>query len=389
MKPAPHLIILTLMGPRGWCGVQTHFNAIAQYAAVQGLRVSLIEPHQANIVLKRIHGIVGRIANAISREQGVLVNRFFALHFLRSLLRNALLAAKNEAVVLYAQDPLSAKAALDLRREGFQFRLVGVIHFNLSEAQENIENGIAKEKGKLWHSLMANERSVLPKLDQIIFVSRFMQNVVASRLPELANVPQAVISNFPALSDGKALSKDFIPADMIAIGTLEARKNQAYLLRVLAECNAMGKRYRLTIAGDGPDRAALEQQAESLGLAGQVKFLGFQPNASRLIPGHKAFVHAARMENLPITLLEALRVAVPVFAAPVGGIPEIFNDGDEGYYLNLNDPREAAEKLISVLEDQQKWRRMSVSAKESYTKRFHPDELGKRWVNTLLGNMAS
>jgi glycosyltransferase involved in cell wall biosynthesis len=95
------------------------------------------------------------------------------------------------------------------------------------------------------------------------------------------------------------------------------------------------------------------------------------------------------MESQGIVLLEALRAAVPVFAAPVGGIPEVFNDGEEGYYLNLDDPREAAEKLISVLEDKQKWRQMSVCAKASYTNRFHPDLLGKHWVNTLLGSMTS
>ena len=146
-----------------------------------------------------------------------------------------------------------------------------------------------------------------------------------------------------------------------------------------------GKRYRLTVAGDGPDRAALEMQVANSGLTGQVNFLGFQRNAASLIPGYKVLIHPARMENLPITLLEALRVAVPLFAAPVGGIPEVFKDDEEGHYLNLGDPRDAAEKLISILEDRQKWQRMSQCAQETYASRFHPALLGKRWLNTLIG----
>lgn len=385
MKPAPHLIIVTRMLPQGTTGVQSHFNAIAQYAASQEVKVSIVEPHQFNCWIRKIPGAIIRLLNKTNLELAVLVDRVAARRFLKSLLRDALSAARNESVVIYAQDPLSAGAALDLRREGFHFRLVGVVHFNISEALEYVEKGIAKENGTLWRSLMRNERKVLPGLDQIIFVSGFMQQVVGARLPELAGVPQTVIPNFPALSDGSTPNKADVTGDMIAIGTLEARKNQGFLLRVLAECNAMGKRYNLTVVGDGPDRAVLEQQVGGLGLNGQVRFLGYRPDAARLISGHKVFVHAARMENLPIALLEALRAAVPVFAAPVGGIPEIFNDGQEGRYLNPDNPRDAAEKLISILEDTHKRQRMSLCAQATYTRRFHPDVLGKKWIHTLLG----
>jgi len=385
VKPAQHLMIATVMMPQGTTGVQTHFNAIKQYAAAQGLRVSIVEPHQFNRWIRKIPGAINRLLNRINLEWAVLVNRVFARRFLKSLLRGALIAAQDESVVIYAQDPLSAKAALDLRHEGFRFRLVGVIHFNISEALEYVEKCIALENGKLWQSLMVNERNVLPRLDQIVFVSGFMQQVVGTRLPELANVPQTVISNFPAWSGSSTLKVADVSGDMIAIGTLEPRKNQGFLLRVLAECNAMGKRYSLTVAGDGPDRTVLELQAASLGLAGQVSFLGYQHDAARLIPGHKVLVHASRMENQGIVLLEALRAAVPVFAAPVGGIPEVFEDGQEGHYLNLDDPRDAAEKLISIFEDMLKWQRMSLRAQDTYTSRFHPDILGRQWINTLLG----
>jgi glycosyltransferase involved in cell wall biosynthesis len=378
-------MIVTVMMSRGTTGVQTHFNAIADYAAEQGLRASIVEPHQANRWLRKIHGVVGRLINRINLEQGVLLDRFVAYQFLKSLLRSALNAAQDEPMVVYAQDPLSAKAALDLRREGFKFRLVGVIHYNISEAEEYVEKGIVKMSGSLWRNLMRNEQKVLPKLDQVIFVSAFMQQVVGARLPELGSVPQTVISNFLTSSQIYTESKSDTAGDMIAIGTLEARKNQGFLLRVLAECNALGKRYQLTVVGDGPDRVTLEQQTISLGLTQQVRFLGYQANASRLIPGHRVFVHASRMESQGIVLLEALRAAVPLLAAPVGGIPEVFADGQEGHYLNLDDPRDAALKLITILEDPYQWQCMSHCARETYITRFHPDRLGKRWINTLLG----
>lgn len=388
MKPEFHLMIVTMMPSRGTTGVQTHFNAIAEYATAQGLRASIINPYQFNRWIRKIHGAINKLLSRISLEWAVLVSRGFLRRFQMTLLRIALSAAQNEDIVVYVQDPLSARVALDLRHEGFKFRLVGVVHFNISEALENVEKGIARENGKLWNNLMLNEQKVLPNLDQIVFVSNFMQQVVGARLPELVNVPQAVISNFPTKQDNSFFNEDCVSRDLIAIGTLEPRKNQRFLLLVLAECNAKGKRYNLTVVGDGPDRATLEQLAANLGLTEQVNFLGYQPKAARLIPRHKAFVHASRMESQGIVLLEALRAAVPVFAAPVGGIPEVFNDGQEGHYLNLDEPRDAAEKLISVLEDQQKWQIMSQCAQATYLSRFHPEILGKRWINTLLGTSA-
>ena len=58
MKPLPHLMILTQMGPTGWCGVQTHFNAIAQYAEEQGLKVSLVHQYQFNKLARRLPALI-------------------------------------------------------------------------------------------------------------------------------------------------------------------------------------------------------------------------------------------------------------------------------------------------------------------------------------------
>jgi glycosyltransferase involved in cell wall biosynthesis len=381
-----HLIILTLMLPKGTTGVQTHFNAIADYARAGGLKVSVICPHQYNRWIRKVPGAIGLFLNLISRETAVQVDRFFCRILLRSLLNKVLVDAQvgDEMAVVYAQDPWSARVALDLRQEGYRFRLVGVVHFNISEAQEYAEKGIASKYGWLWRSLQANERVVLPKLDQVIFVSGFMQHVVSARLPELSYVPQAVISNFPLSIESVGEGTDTAPSDIIAIGTLEPRKNQRFLLDILAECRAMGKRYNLTLVGDGPDRSFLEHEAERLGLSDQVRFFGYQPAAARFISGCRAFVHCSKMESQGIVLIEALRSAVPVFAAPVGGIPEVFEDGGEGHYLDLNDPHDAALKLVSVLENRHKWQRMSARAYETFSSRFHPDVLGPHWINTLI-----
>ena len=388
MINSKRLIILTLMMPKGVTGLQTHFNAIAKYARFNNLQVSIINPFQYNRLVRRVSGTIGRLLNFLNLEVAVLIDRLFTRIYLRSLLKKELIYSekRGEDVVIYSQDPLTASVAINLRKSGFIFRLVNVVHFNISEASEYVEKRIALQGGMLWRSLMANEKSALTQLDQIIFVSNFMQQVVSSRLPELSKVPQTVIWNFPLEEQQKSNEVVLVQSDIISIGTLEPRKNQSFLLKTLSECNLMGKRYTVNIIGDGPDRQILEQQARQLGVAQQVRFFGYQPDAARFIYGSRVFLHSSKMENLPIVLLEALRVGVPVFAAEVGGIAEVFDDGKEGYYLNLDDPRDAALKIISVLDSPQKWQQMSAHATKTFVSRFHQDVLGPRWINTLLGS---
>jgi glycosyltransferase involved in cell wall biosynthesis len=122
-----------------------------------------------------------------------------------------------------------------------------------------------------------------------------------------------------------------------------------------------------------------------LGVADQVVFLGYVSGASRLLPGHRAYVHAARMESFGIVIVEAMSCGLPVFAPPVGGIPEVFDDGAEGALWPLDNARICAEKLIAVLEDQGTWLAMSHAARQRYLSRFSPNVLGRRWLGLLTG----
>jgi glycosyltransferase involved in cell wall biosynthesis len=139
--------------------------------------------------------------------------------------------------------------------------------------------------------------------------------------------------------------------DLINIGTLEPRKNQVYLIEILAAAKRRGVRLTLTLVGDGPDRSALERAATTHGVSDAVRFAGFVHNGASLLPRHRAYVHAARIENLPLSLVEALAAGRPVFCPAVGGIPEVFSDGIEGAYMPLDAPDAAASTIIHGLRD--------------------------------------
>ena len=378
------LIIISLLDGKGPTGVETHFNQLIHAAQAYGVKGNVISPYPSGRIWTKFARLLVRATGLFSKESAEILGRWIDSKVIEGKL-NAVLSNRpqgSKPVTLYAQDPLSARTALQVRKN-HACRVVAVVHYNLSEAYELFMKGSAKTDGPLWHFVTATERQALPQVDQIIFVSEFMRKVLLDRLPDISNVPQTVIPNFVPCPGADGIQPE-TAADMISIGTLEPRKNQAFLLRVLARTKALGHSYTLTMVGDGPDQARLRILARELGVENQVQFAGFQKNAARLIPRHRILVHAAQVENMPITLIEALALGRPILAPAVGGITEIFNDGVEGYYWPLDDIDAAAALLVNTLSDSETYHRFTEAALARYRKKFDSKLLVSRWLTTIL-----
>lgn len=115
---------------------------------------------------------------------------------------------------------------------------------------------------------------------------------------------------------------------IICVGRLSPEKGQAGLLRVFEQLLSKHPELRLRLVGDGPDRAALEALANELGIAGAIDFVGRLSEQDTLseIARSDVLVLPSFMEGLPIVLMEAMAVGVPVVASGVAGIPELVED---------------------------------------------------------------
>ncbi len=336
--------LATIMRAQGDTGVQTHVRTLLAWLQTQGQPAGLLTPFDAP--RWQVYPVFGlrRVLERLSRSAGVWWYRHWHALFLERVLRARL--ADGRPRVIYAQCPLSAAAALRARHSTAQ-KVVLVVHFNVSQADEWAGKGLIADDGAYARSIRAFEARVLPALDGLVFVSEFMRRELRARIPAIDKVPYVLAPNFvpdPGLS-GPAAAQ----ADLLLVGTLEPRKNQAYALDILAAAQAQGHMLTLTLAGDGPDRKALQQRVKALGLSDRVRFAGFVRDAASLFARHRACLHTARIENLPLTLIEAMSRGVPVFAPPVGGVPEVFSDGVEGRLIPLDDAAQAARLLLQWL----------------------------------------
>jgi glycosyltransferase involved in cell wall biosynthesis len=302
--------------------------------------------------------------------------------FLERALKHAL--ADGASAVVYAQSPLSARAALRARRGPHQ-TVVMAVHFNVSQAEEwAIQAGLPRN-GRVYRSIKRREAEILPAVDGLVYVSKFVRDAVLSAIPEAAAVRSAVLPNFVSPADDGCQAA--FTGDLVSVGTLEPRKNQAFLLQMLAEARQKGRVYSLTLIGDGPDKRKLMALTERLGLTSQVRFAGYRLDARQLVAAHRVLVHAARMEASGVALIEAMAAGKPVCAAPVGGVEEAYSDGVEGIFWDLEDPAGAAERLIWLMETPGVLDEMSVRAKGRFEAVYATERVARRLVAFLRNEL--
>jgi glycosyltransferase involved in cell wall biosynthesis len=124
---------------------------------------------------------------------------------------------------------------------------------------------------------------------------------------------------------------------------------------------------RLALAGDGPDRDALERRARDLGLNGRVAFLGAQPRERvlELFRAADASLLSSSWENFPHTVVEALAAGTPVIATAVGGIPEVVRDGENGLLVPAGDADALAAAIRRYFDDRELRERLQAQAAPS------------------------
>lgn len=145
-----------------------------------------------------------------------------------------------------------------------------------------------------------------------------------------------------------------IGPDEILVGTvanLRATKGYPDLLaaaRMVADRTAA---VRFVALGQGPMERELHDRAEQLQLGARFRFLGYRSDAVEVMAAFDIFCLASHHEGLPIALMEALVLGVPVVATRVGGIAEIVTDGVEALLVPPEAPEQLAEALTKVALD--------------------------------------
>ncbi len=215
--------------------------------------------------------------------------------------------------------------------------------------------------------LRATRTLALRRARHVFCPSAYLRDVAVSwgldraRMSVLPN-PAPVVPPMP--TRGELRRELGVEGDVLVFaGRLGPQKAVGMLLAALVQVDGA----TLVVAGDGPDRSALERRAGGLGLDGRVRFLGSvsRETVLRLFRAADASVLPSAWENFPHTVVEALAVGCPVVATSVGGVPEVVRDGENGLLVAPNDPGALADALRRLLSDTQLRERLAAAAPDS------------------------
>jgi colanic acid/amylovoran biosynthesis glycosyltransferase len=143
------------------------------------------------------------------------------------------------------------------------------------------------------------------------------------------------------------------PFQIVCVGRLAPVKGQHLLVEAMERLVKSGRNIRLRLAGDGPDRAALQQDVRGRGLENHILFEGNlnQDKLRELYRESDALVLASFAEGLPVVLMEAMAMEIPCVAPWVNGIPEIITHETDGLMVPPGDAAALAGAIGRLMDD--------------------------------------
>ncbi len=127
---------------------------------------------------------------------------------------------------------------------------------------------------------------------------------------------------------------------------------------------------RLIVLGEGPEKNNLIQLTKDLNMEDRVIFTGYQSDIRSWLNIIDLFLLISKMEDFPVSLLEAMACAKPVIATNVGGIPEIVQDKKTGFLINPEDPDNLSKKIIWMIQHEEEMKKMGLKGREYVENHF-------------------
>jgi glycosyltransferase involved in cell wall biosynthesis len=154
----------------------------------------------------------------------------------------------------------------------------------------------------------------------------------------------------------------------VVVGTVanfRAQKDYPNLLAAARLLVDRGWKGRIVAVGQGPLEAEMRAMHARLGLGDRVLLLGQRSDAVRVLAACDVFTMASDNEGLPVALMEALALGLPVAMTDVGGIPDAVTDGVEGLLVPPKQPAALADAIAAITEDDVRRAEMAARARET------------------------
>jgi glycosyltransferase involved in cell wall biosynthesis len=168
------------------------------------------------------------------------------------------------------------------------------------------------------------------------------------------------------------------PCEILSVGQLQPRKGFNTLLTACAELRRRGFAFNCHIVGDGPQREDLQAAIRMQGLENEVRILGAVKQEHLLAHYQSAdiFVLACTIaadgdrDGIPVALMEAMAMEVPVVSTNVSGIPELIRSMEEGVLVEAGDPAAVADSIVFLARHPDDAQQMAIRGRQKVQEQF-------------------
>lgn len=219
------------------------------------------------------------------------------------------------------------------------------------------------------------QRLVARRVDRFVAVSDHVARSLAALgwpADKLTVIPNAIDVGRFAFGDERVARSHAAPI-VLTVARLDNQKGHEYLIEA---ADALPE-VRVLIAGDGPERARLEELARRSPASSRIEFLGARRDIPELLAGCDVFVLPSLFEGLPLAVLEAMAAGRPVVASDIGGIDEIVIPEMTGLLVPPRDAGALAAAVRRLLDDPGLGHRLGEQAHELVRSRYQQSRMAR------------
>lgn len=176
------------------------------------------------------------------------------------------------------------------------------------------------------------------------------------------------------------------------VGTTAVFRPQKRLEDWLSAARLLSGRHRslrFLLVGDGPSRSRLERRAAELTLGDRIEWVGLQEDVRPCLAAMDLYLSSSEFEGLPVAMLEAMALELPVIATSVGGVPEVVVPGQTGLLVPPRQPELLAEAVDGLVGDRTLRRRMGRAGRRRVVERFEIRRMARRLEEIYSESLSS
>jgi glycosyltransferase involved in cell wall biosynthesis len=264
-----------------------------------------------------------------------------------------------------------------------------VVHFHLPYAAalgqmvvaslpHSIRPGIVYTEHFVWHQTKFVYRVLLrasmARGERVVTVSQASQDSLPASLRKKARmvVHGVDLTSLDSLIARRAELRAEVRAELglahgellfMTVANLRPQKGYDVLLKAARAIADLGLPIRIAAVGRGPLRTTLYARHADLALGDRFRFLGQRDDVLPLLAGADAFVLASLREGLPVALMEATSVGLPIVATSVGGVPQMLENEVDALLVPPGDPGALAKAMTRLATDPELRERLGRQAK--------------------------